>query len=45
MILPPEPVKEPPKYVPPVSKSWPTLGSEKEIEEQIFCDRRPLVSL
>lgn len=42
VILPPEESKEPPKYVPPISKPWITYGSEKEIEETLFKDNRPL---
>jgi hypothetical protein len=44
MILPPEPYREPPKYAPPVSKPWISNGSEKEINERIFSDKRPLVN-
>ena len=43
MILPPEPIKEPPKYVPPVPKTWVSFGSQKEIDESNFDERRPLV--
>jgi len=42
IILPPETQKEPPKYMPPVSKPWVTFGSEKEIDEERFVNRRPL---
>lgn len=45
VVLPPEPPKEPPKYMPPVSKPWISYGSEKEIDEGIFTDKRPLVRL
>lgn len=41
--MPPEPPKEPPKYVPPVSKPWVSQGSEKEIDEGNYVDKRPLV--
>lgn len=41
--MPPEPQREPPKYVPPVSKPWVSNGSEKEIEENSFKDKRPLL--
>jgi hypothetical protein len=44
MILPPEPIKEPPKYMPPVPKTWVSQGSSKEIDESNFDERRPLVS-
>jgi hypothetical protein len=45
MILPPEPIKEPPKYMPPVPKTWVSQGSSREIDESNFDERRPLVSL
>lgn len=44
LILPPEPYKEPPKYSPPVSKPWVSHGSEKEINERIFKDKRDLLN-
>lgn len=43
MVLPPDPVREPPKYVPPVSKPWVSQGSEKEINEENFRYQRPLL--
>ena len=42
-MLPPDPVREPPKYIPPVSKPWVSQGSEKEINEMSFTPRRPLL--
>lgn len=36
-------MREPPKYIPPVSKPWVSLGSEKEINEESFASRRPLL--
>lgn len=43
IVLPPDPVREPPKYIPPTSKRWVSHGSEIEIDEQNFTYRRPLV--
>lgn len=43
IVLPPDPVREPPKYVPPTSKPWVSLGSELEIDEENFSYRRPLL--
>jgi len=43
VVLPPDPVREPPKYIPPTSKPWVSQGSEIEINEQNFNYRRPLV--
>ncbi|CAF0718048.1 unnamed protein product [Brachionus calyciflorus] len=43
IVLPPEPQKEPPKYQPPESKPWVSQGSEKEIDEHSFKDKRPLL--
>ncbi|RNA37716.1 WD repeat-containing 63 [Brachionus plicatilis] len=43
LVLPPEPQREPPKYVPPESKPWVSMGSEKQIDEASFKDTRPLV--
>lgn len=31
--------------MPPVSKTWVAFGSEKEIDERNFTDRRPLVCI